>query len=176
MGYFWLFDNERDIGKINMGILQEIIKQACLPPDTRLLLGDSKWNIFQSSCSTVGDHKKMKKKKKRSWMCDQSKSVWGHGNKVTTAPNPRGEGWGQQKNCWDFAFASSLECRPFDFESLQQCKVKYQRFYQLFTQKRSAGRKVKSRCYSAWVRPTRFSENIEIVLTYTHNTLFRFFH
>ena len=34
MGYFWLFVNNRDIGKINMGILQEIIKQACLLPET----------------------------------------------------------------------------------------------------------------------------------------------
>ena len=36
MGYFWLFVNKRDIGKINMGILQEIIKQACLLPDTMM--------------------------------------------------------------------------------------------------------------------------------------------
>ena len=36
MGYLWLFVKNRDTGKINMGILQEIIKQACLLPETMM--------------------------------------------------------------------------------------------------------------------------------------------
>ena len=34
--YLWLFVDKRDIGEINIGVLQEIIKQACLLPDTMM--------------------------------------------------------------------------------------------------------------------------------------------
>ena len=106
-------------------------------PLYRLLLGDSKRNIFQSSCSTIRDHKKIKNKRSR--IRNLSGGVCGHGNKGTMAPNPleRAEDSGRTVGI------VLLSRQDFEFESLQQCRVKYQRFYQLFVQKGSAGRKVK---------------------------------
>ena len=56
------------------------------------------------------------------------------------SPQPTGKDWGQRGNCRDFAFASSPQCRGFDFDPLEQCRVKYSsarsnsrgRFHHLF--------------------------------------------